>query len=141
MKKMSVFIKPDILERLEQLDKLTVLMNQFFPISIENRLWPVLKNHRLTLLTDDPYLATQARFQQNTLCKYLSKNLNTPIRGMDIKVISLPLASFEQKKDSFKLSANAANIVGSIAQSIHDDELRETVLRLSKIAGPSNQGY
>ena len=60
---------------------------------------------------------------------------------MDIKVISLPLASFEQKKDSFKLSANAANIVGSIAQSIHDDELRETVLRLSKIAGPANKGY
>lgn len=30
MKKMNVFIKPDILERLEQLDKLTVLVNQFF---------------------------------------------------------------------------------------------------------------
>lgn len=132
MKKINSFINPTIQKQLTQLDKLTTLVNQFFSISMDYRVWPLIKHQRLLLLTDDPHLATQARFQQTALCKHLSKCLDTTIRGLDIKLISLPLASFEQKKDRFQLSTDAAKIVGSIAQGIDDEDLKATILRLSK---------
>jgi hypothetical protein len=134
MEKINQLINKDMKESLQQLDTLAETVAHFFSIRAENRLWPVLRNQRLTLITDDPHLATQARFQQNPLCKYLSKCLNTKIRGVDIKVISLPVASFEQKTNGFRLSQDTAQIMHSIAQGIEDKELQEAVMLLTETA-------
>ncbi len=141
MKKINLFINSTIQEKLNNLDKLTTLIYQFFSISTDYHLWPFIKNHRLIVLTDDPHFATQVRFQQTALCKHLSKCLDTTIRGLDIKLISLPLASFEQKKSSFQLSAHSAHIVSSIAQGIDDEQLKQAILRLSKTASSSKKIY
>lgn len=134
MKRVNQLINKDIDERLHQLDELTEVIAHFFSIPAENRFWPLLKNQRITLLTDDPHFATQARFQQNLLCKHLSKYLNTKIRNADIKVIGLPVASFEQKMGKFRFSSNTANIVQSIAQSIDDKELQTAIRQLARTA-------
>ena len=104
MKKINQLISRGFDQKLHQLDTLTEVIAHFFSIPAENRFWPLLKNQRITLLTDDPHFATQARFQQHSLCKYLSKHLNTNIRGVDIKVIGLHLASVEQKTSEFRAS-------------------------------------
>lgn len=134
MKRIDQLISKGFDEKLHQLDRLTAEIAHFFSVPNENRFWSLLKNQRITLLTDDPHFATQARFQQHLLCKYLSKCLNTNIRGIDIKVIGLHLASVEQKTGSFRLSSNAANIMQSIAQSIDNKELREAIEQLAKTA-------
>ncbi|MGB3918570.1 hypothetical protein J9253_01755 [Thiothrix litoralis] len=134
MKKINQLISRGFDAKLHQIDTLTEVIAHFFTIPIDNRFWPLLKNQRITLLTDDPHFATQARFQQHSLCKYLSKYLNTNIRGIDIKVIGLHLASVEQKTDIYKLSQNAADIMQSIAQGIDDKELRDAILKLAKTA-------
>ncbi|MDX9989334.1 hypothetical protein [Thiothrix unzii] len=140
MRKINHLINPQIAERLEQQDKLSAEISQFLSLTAENRIWPILKNHRLTLLTDDPHLALQARFQQNTLGKHLSKRLNLKISALHIKLISLPFASFVQKNNGFQLSDNAAQVVRSIAQGITDSELQACVLRLVTTANtPRNQ--
>lgn len=131
MRKINQLINKGIDERLHQLDELSEVIAHFFSIPVENRFWPLLKNQRVTLLTDDPHFATQARFQQNLLCKYLSKCLNTKIRSVDIKVIGLPLASFEQKTGEFRLSGDTANILHSIAQGIDDKELQAAIQQLA----------
>ncbi|MDQ5767837.1 hypothetical protein [Thiothrix subterranea] len=140
MKKIDRLISKGFDERLHQLDRLTVEIARFFAVPTENRFWPLLKNQRITLLTDDPHFATQARFQQHLLCKYLSKCLNTNIRGIDIKVIGLHLASIEQKTSEFRVSSNTASIMKSIAQSIDDKELREAIEQLAKTASRPVQG-
>lgn len=130
MKKINRLINAGIAERLEQLDELTREVGAFLSISAENHLWPVLKGHRLTLLTDDPNLALQARFQQHMLGKHLNKRLNLKIRALNIKLISLPFASFAQKNNNFQMSDTAAQVVRSIAHSIHDQSLQDGILRL-----------
>ena len=134
MKKINQLISRGFDEKLHQIDKLTEVIAHFFNMPIDNRFWPLLKNQRITLLTDDPHFATQARFQQHSLCKYLSKYLNTNIRSVDIKVIGLHLASVEQKTGIYRLSNKAANVMQSIAQGIDDKELSDAILRLAKTA-------
>lgn len=134
MKKIDQLISKGFDERLHQLDRLSGEIARFFAVPTENRFWPLLKNQRITLLTDDPHFATQARFQQHLLCKHLSKCLNTNIRGIDIKVIGLHLASIEQKTSGLRLSSDAANIMQSIAQGIDDKELRQAIEQLAKTA-------
>lgn len=130
MKKINGLINTGIAERLEQLDELTREVGTFLSIPAENRLWPILKHHRLTLLTDDPNLALQVRFQQHMLGKHLNKRLNLKIRALNIKLISLPFASFVQKNNGFQMSDTAAQVVRSIAHGIHDQTLQDSILRL-----------
>lgn len=120
MEKINHLINKDIMEQLVRLDSLAERVTQFLNIPSEIRLWPFLKHQRVTLLTDDPHLATQARFQQNQLCKHLSTCLHTKIRGVDIKVISLPVARLEQRISGYTLSMPTAHIMRSIAQGIED---------------------
>jgi hypothetical protein len=132
MKKINQLINRSVDQKLYQIDQLAEVIAHFFSISVDNRFWPLLKNQRITLLTDDPHFATQARFQQHLLCKHLSKCLNINIRGIDIKVIGLHLASIEQKMGDFSTSSQASNIMQSIAQGIEDKELSDAVTRLAK---------
>lgn len=138
MERINRLIHPELAERVDQFDKLTLEIEQFLSLPLENRVWPILKNHRLTLLTDDPHLATQVRFQQHTLSKHLSKRLKLQITGLHIKLISLPLASFEQKNGRFTLSGDAALVMNNIAQGIEDRELQEAVKHLVKTASRSH---
>ncbi|MBU0656662.1 MAG: hypothetical protein KJ914_16195 [Gammaproteobacteria bacterium] len=139
MEKINRLIHPELTERLNQFDRLAVEIGQFLSLPLENRVWPVLKNQQLTLLTDDPHLATQVRFQQHTLSKHLSKRLNLKISGLHIKVISLPFASFEQKIGRFALSGDAALVMNNIARSIEDRELQDAITRLAKTASRTRQ--
>lgn len=139
MKKAYQLVNRNINERLQQLDKLTDTIAHFFSTTDTNRFWPILRNQRLTLLTDDPHFATQARFKQRNLCNYLSKSLNSKITKVDIKVISLPLASFEEKTNRFRISDNAAEIISSIALGMNDTELQNCLTRLAKtVKRPDN---
>jgi hypothetical protein len=141
MERINRLIQPEFAERLKQFDELTTEIADFLSLPLENRLWPILKNHRLTLLTDDPHLATQARFQQHTLCKHLSKRLNLKISGLNIKVIGLPFASNVQKYNRKKLSNNTAQIVHNIALGINDQELQSALHRLADAASHTQQSF
>lgn len=134
MKSIAQLINHSIGAKLHQLDALTHVIAHFFSIPtqhLDNRLWPVLKNQRLTLLTDDTHFATQARFQQQALRKHLSKHLNTNVRSVDIKVICLPLARIEQKTGNYTCSGDTASILHSIAQSIENKEIRTALQHLA----------
>jgi hypothetical protein len=134
MEKISRLINTGLTERLEQVDRLAVEIGLFLSLPTADSIWPILKHSRLTLLTDDPHLAVQIRFQQNTLSKHLSKRLNLKISALHIKLISFPIASFEQKYNGFRLSNDTALVVQSIAKSIDDKELQDAVIRLSVTA-------
>lgn len=134
MEKINHLINRDIARRLEQLDKLTLEIGNFLHLPLYGRIWPVLQNQRLTLLADDPNLATQLRFQQQKLAKHLSKRLNLKISALHIKLISFPLASIVQKNNGFQMSSKAALTMQGIANSMEDKELQQAILRLTAAA-------
>lgn len=134
MEKINHLINRDITERLEQLDELTAEVGNFLALPVTGRVWPVLKNQRLTLFTDDSHLATQIRFQQQLLGKHLSKRLNLKISGVNIKLISFPLASKVRKNNSFCMSSQAVLVMQGIAGSMEDKELRQAILNLTAVA-------
>ncbi len=134
MEKINNLLNPEITKGLQQLDELVLEIAQFMRLDIAERIWPILKQQRLLLLTDDPHLATHLRFQQHSLQQYLSKHLNYRLNAMHIKLISLPIASPKPKNTTFYVTDNTANSLLSSAQSIEDAELRESFKRLLRTA-------
>lgn len=131
MRKINYFINDGLSERLDQLDKLSYLISQHTQMRLENRIWPIIRNRRLLVLTDDPHFATQARFTQKTLCHHLNKELSLKLNGVDIKVIAMPLASFGRKSSRVPMSEQTIETLASIAQQIQDESLRQALVRLA----------
>lgn len=132
MKKINQLIGNNfIAERLDRIDQLTHVIEDFMSMPLENRTWPVLHRHYLVLMTDDPHFATQARFMQKTLCNHINEQLNLKIKRLDIKLMSLPLASYFKKTGRIKISPETADVLSSTAESIEDEALRETLKRLA----------
>lgn len=131
MRKINYFINGGLSERLDQLDKLSYLISQFTNMRLENRIWPIIRNRRLLVLTDDPHFATQARFTQKTLCHHLNKELSLKLNGIDIKLIAMPLASFGRKTARVPMSEQTIETLASIAQQINDEGLRQALLRVT----------
>ncbi|WP_298608700.1 hypothetical protein [uncultured Thiothrix sp.] len=131
MRKINYFINNVLSERLDQLDKLSYLISQHAQMRLENRIWPIIRNRRLLVLTDDPHFATQARFTQKTLCHYLNKELSLKLNGVDIKLIAIPLASFGRKSGRTPMSEQTIETLASIAQQIQDEGLRQALVQLA----------
>jgi hypothetical protein len=134
MEKINTFINTEITKGLQQLDELVLEIAQFIRLDIAERIWPIVKQQRLLLLTDDPHLATHLRFQQHSLQQYLSQHLNYRLNAVHIKLISLPLARPKPKITTFYVTDNTANSLLSSAQGIEDKELRESFKRLIRTA-------
>ncbi|CAA6807246.1 MAG: Unknown protein [uncultured Thiotrichaceae bacterium] len=131
MKKVDYLIKGNFIsQRLNQFDQLTQAIEEFVSMPLENRVWPMIRGRRLTLLTDDPHLATQARFMEKQLCKHINTKLGLRIIGVDIKVMSLPLARKRAAISRKKASPQTTEVVRSIANSIADPELQAALKRL-----------
>lgn len=131
MRKINYFINDGLSERLDQLDKLSYLISQYTNMPLENRIWPMIRNRRLLVLTDDPHFATQARFTQKTLCTYLNKELSLKLSGVDVKLIAIPLASFGRKANRTPMSTQTIETLASIAQQISDEGLRQALVRVA----------
>lgn len=131
MKKVNYLIKDNFLsKRLNQFDQLTEIIEEFLSMPLENRVWPLMRGRKLVLMTDDPHLATQARFMQKPLCKHINTKLKLKISGVDIKVMSLPLARKGQNIGRNQVDTQTTRIVESIADSIPDPELQTALKRL-----------
>ncbi|HPY39114.1 MAG TPA: hypothetical protein PLM98_01245 [Thiolinea sp.] len=131
MKKINYFINGGLSERLDQLDKLSYLISKHTNMRLDNRIWPMVRNRRLIVLTDDPHFATQARFTQKTLCNHLNKELSLKLNGVDIKLIAMPLASFGRKSSRVQMSEQTIETLASIAQQINDEGLRQALVRVA----------
>jgi len=131
VKKPVQCLQAAIKQKLEQINRLTISIETLVGLPLEGRIWPLLSNSRLILLTDDPHLATQARLMHKTLLKYVNHQHNLKLVALDIKVMSLPLASNERKSDRTKLSPQTAGVICSIAASIEDRELSAALTRLA----------
>ena len=132
MRKINGYIYSELNERLQQLDELTHQIGVCLAAPTTNRVWPLIKQRRLVLMTDDPHIATSARFMKKQLCKHLNQQLNLRLNGVDIKVLTLPLASFGKKSRRKRITENTETTLQSIASGIDDAELAQALIDLSR---------
>ncbi len=119
-------------ERLNQFDRLTQLISAFMSLPLENRLWPLVRGRRLVLLTDDPQLATQARFMHKSLCKYVSEHTEVTVNRLEVKLMSIPLQKKRRQLNRQAISTETTDVISSIAESIEDQELQRALQQLAE---------
>lgn len=129
MEKLSRWVrKATITDTLAQLEHLAALIEQQVGVQVRGRIWPLIRQRRLVILTDDPYLATQARFLQKTLCKQLNAELKLNLMGIDVKVVNLPTTRQGRKITRLPVQPQVAQTLAYIAESINDEGLKQSLL-------------
>ncbi len=98
----------------------------------KHNLWVITKQQQLTLLTDNPYLGTQLQYQMNVICAELNKHFLLQLKKTKVKII--PPSSIPTKPDNklYEIGEKASEILANIAQEIDDEELKKSLLKLTK---------
>lgn len=132
MKKLDQLVNPQLTTSIKNYDRLSDFVYQLLHLNKDkHNLWVVTKRNKLTILTDNPYLGTQIRYQQQTICTEINKQFLMELKDTHVKIIP-PSIQFEDKKGSiFKISEKTANVLTNIASQIEDVELKESLLNLA----------
>ena len=132
MKNLQHLVNSELLKSIENYDKLSDFVYDFMHLDKEkHNVWVVTKRQQLTLLTDNPHLGTQLRYQQSTICEALNRKFLMELKKSKIKIIP-PTAKFEKnKQDLYSISGKASEVLASIADEIEDKELKNSLLKLT----------
>ena len=132
MKNFNHLVNYELTRSIENYDKMSDFVYKLMHLDKQkHNVWVVTKQQQLTLMTDNPYLGTQLRYQQETICEALNRNFLLELKKTKVKIIP-PSAEFKQeKKDLYKVGAKASEVLASIANEIEDAELKILLLNLA----------
>lgn len=89
------------------------------------------KDGELTLIADSPVWAARLKTQHKKIITQLQNDLGLPVKTLSIKfqqpVISRPTIA----KTKPHLSKHSSELIKNIASSVEDEELKQSLLRLS----------
>lgn len=134
MKKPKQLVNKQLTQHLDELNVLSDSVASLLQIDRKiHTLWVSIKKNKLLLMTDDSSFATQLRFQQALIQQHINQKFLIKLKEVKIKVIApKPQAHEQVKKKCFRISAQNARVLSSIAKDIDDDELRERLRRLGR---------
>ena len=140
MKKIINLVNSQIVRSVETYDRLSDEVYKMMHLNKQkHKLWIVVKQQQLTILTDNPYLGTQLRYQQNAICDALNKKFLLELTKTKVKIIP-PSAKRETKQETrFVISDKTSSILKNIANDIEDKELKASLLKLTQKTG-NNRG-
>jgi len=132
MKKASDFVNSQFIKSIETYDKLSNSVYELMHLNKEkHNVWVVVKQQKLTILTDNPYLGTQLQYQQQTICDALNRKFLLELKQTRVKIIP-PKATRESKvEERFVIGERASSVLKSIADDIKDQELKASLLQLT----------
>ncbi len=133
MKNFKHLVNSELTKSIENYDKLSAFVYELMHLDKQkHNVWVVTKRQQLTLMTDNPYLGTQLRYQQSAICEALNRNFLMELKTSKVKIIP-PTAELEkEKQDLYTIGSKASEILTSIANEIDDDELKFSLLKLAK---------
>ena len=136
MKNINELVNSQLTRSIESNDKLSNFVYSLLHLNKKkHKLWVISKQQQLTILTDNPYLATQINYQKETICKALNKNYLLNLKTSKVKIIP-PTGSKEKVKENrFTISEKTSEVLKNIAGEIKDEALKEQLVRLSNTAG------
>lgn len=132
MKDFHHLVNSELTEKITNYDKLSAFVYKLMHLDkTKHNLWVVTKRQELTLMTDNPYLGTQLRYQQATICQELNKGFLLQLKTTKVKIIP-PSAKLEKEKQNlYTVGEKAGKILSSIANQIDDQELKDSLLKLA----------
>lgn len=132
MKNINDLFNTQLVENIKSYDKLSSALYDFLHLNKEkHNVWVVVRQHQLTLLTDNPYLATQLRYQQQQICLHLNQKFLMQLNTIKIKIV--PPEGIREKVEvsNFVISEKAGEILAGIAGEINDEGLKKSLLKLA----------
>ena len=132
MKNFKHLVNSELTKSIENYDKLSEFVYELMHLDKKkHNVWVVTKRQQLTLMTDNPHLGTQLRYQQAAICDALNRNFLMELKTAKVKIVP-PTAKTETKKmDLYKVGRKASEILASIAYEIEDEELKNSLLKLA----------
>ncbi len=132
MKNINDLVNTQMVESIKSYDKLSGAVYNFLHLNKKkHNVWVVVKQQQLTLLTDNPYLATQLRYQQQNICLHLNQKFLMQLNTIKVKIIPPKGVREKVEESNFIISDKASGILTGIADEIDDEELKQSLLRLA----------
>jgi hypothetical protein len=133
MKKLRSLVNADIARSINIQDKLSKMVYEILDIDINaHNIWAVVKQQQLTLVTDHPIMATQLNFQKDMIRDQLNRRLLLELKSAQIKIAPPKAMRKIPKGKRFVISETSAKSLQGIAEMIDDDELKESLLQLTR---------
>ena len=133
MKKASDFVNSQFIRSIETYDKLSNSVCELMHLNKEkHNVWVVVKQQKLTILTDNPYLGTQLQYQQKTICDALNRRFLLELKTSKVKIIPPKAVKKINIEPRFVISEKTSSVLESIADDIEDPELKASLLQLTK---------
>jgi hypothetical protein len=128
------FLSQNWLARIEDIQRLDQSLKFMLHDPLKQHCWAAgIEKRRLTILTDSGAWATQLRYQQQQILKGINTDLGLNLNKLRIRVSTRSPAP-PKPLSKRHLSKKSAAYITQGAQSIKDQALRETLLRLAKKA-------
>ena len=132
MKNFNELVNRQLVESIKSHDKLSDTVYAFLHLDKKkHNVWVVVKQQTLSLLTDNPYLATQLRYQQQNICLHLNQKFLMQLNTIKVKIIPPQNIIEKVEESNFIISDKASGILAEIADDIEDDDLKKSLLKLT----------
>ncbi len=132
MKNINDLVNKQMVESIKSYDKLSNAVYEFLHLNKEkHNVWVVTKQQQLTLLTDNPYLATQLRYQQHNICQHINQKFLMQLKTIKVKIVPPKGVREKVEESNFRVSEKAGGFLADIAKDIGDEGLRESLLKLA----------
>ncbi len=133
MKKASDLVNRQLTRSIQSYDKLSNSVYEMLHLNKEkHNVWVVVKQQQLTLMTDNPYLATQLRYQQDQIRDKLNRKFLLELKKSKVKIVPPTMKRERPKEERFLITKKTGKVLESIAEMIDDDELRASLKKLGK---------
>lgn len=132
MKNFKHLVNAELIRSIDNYDKLSTFVYELMHLDKnKHNVWVVTKSQQLTLMTDNPYLGTQLRYQQDAICEALNRKFLMQLKSAKVKIVP-PTAKIEKKKQGlYKVGGKASEILSNIANEIEDIDLKNSLLKLA----------
>lgn len=133
MKKLNRLVNSELARSIHIQDKLSNAVYELLELDKnQHNLWAIVKQQQLTLVTDHPILATQLQYQKEKIRDHLNREFLLQLKITQIK-IAPPKAMRKIKKEKrFVISEDTAKVLHVIADLIDDDEVKNSLKKLTE---------
>ncbi|MEE9309391.1 MAG: DciA family protein [Cocleimonas sp.] len=132
MKNFNDLVNKQLVESIKSYDKLSNAVYAFMHLNKEkHNIWVVTKQKQLSLLTDNPYLATQLRYQQQNICLHLNQKFLMQLNVIKVKIVPPKGVRETTEESNFTISEKTEKVLADIAEDIDDAGLKESLLKLT----------
>ncbi|MDH5393758.1 MAG: DUF721 domain-containing protein [Gammaproteobacteria bacterium] len=132
MHSINHFMTARITEKSQLLDKLNALILPLLPAASHSHIKAAnYANQVLVLIVDSPVWAARLRTQHKTIIASLEKELKSPVSALKIKFEQPVQSKPRPPKYKPSLSNDSASLIRQTANSIADEDLKNSLLRLS----------